>query len=371
MNKSLIGILIISCFLNFSYGQNSERIDSYYQSLLSNDEAKPVTALLVRLENGKTGTIIHKGFGSNSLSDTASVLPDSPYKTASVTKMFTATLILQLIEQHKLQLTDKISELLSDQSYINFNQLHIYKGKPYAHEITIEQLLNHTSGLADIFSDTEEAFIQLFMSNPTKQWNTEDLFNTYYNFGLNTQAHFKPGDDYYYSDTNYFLLGLLIEKLTRTSLAEAYRSYIIEPAGLKHTFFEYHEASTNDIRMFSTYLQDIELTADLNTSFDWAGGGLVSTTTDLSLFMKALFDGQLIKGKVLFQKMLFNSGSRYGYGIFIYNINGHNFYGHSGYWGNMVCHDPERELTLAVSVNQSDPGFSFNELIKKSLKFIE
>lgn len=371
MKKLLLIYLVIICFHGFSHAQNSEAIDSYYQSFLSNDEAKPLTALLVRLENKRTGTILHKGYGSNSITDTSKVVPNSPYKTASVTKMFTATLILQLIEQNKLQLSDRVSEVLSNELFVKFDQLHMYKGKPYAHEITVEQLLNHTSGLADIFSDTEEAFIQLFMSNPTKQWTTEDLFNTYYDFGLNTQAHFKPGEDYSYSDTNYFLLGLIIEKLTLTSLAEAYRSYIIEPARLKHTYFEYHEAPTNDISMPSTYLQDTELSTDLNTSFDWAGGGLVSTTSDLSLFIQALFDGQLIKDNGLFQKMIYNSGSRYGYGIFIYNVNGHTFYGHSGYWGNMVCHDPQRELTLAVSVNQSDPGFSFKELIKKSLKFIE
>ena len=371
MKTSIKTILMLSAFVLSSYGQDRDAMDQFFKSYISDSSEAPMTALVIYLENNEKGFSYQKGFGTMSTQDYTEVSKNSPFKTASITKMFTATLVLQLVEQGKLKLSDKISHLLKHKDYINFQDLHQFNGASYGKDITIEQLLNHTSGLADIFTDTEDKFIQLFMSDPTRQWNPEILFKTYYDFNLNAQAHFVPGTDFYYSDTNYFLLGLLIEEITKDPLAKAYRKGILEPAKMYDTYFEYHEVATQEMDMPSTYLQNTELNADINTSFDWAGGGLVSTTQDLALFMHALFDNTLIKNQELLDKMIFDNGNGYGYGIFIYQFENDTYYGHSGYWGSMVCHNPNKDKTLALSINQSDPDFSFSELIKKSLKFMD
>lgn len=357
----ILALIVFHC----SVAQNTEQeLDWHIASHLSEHEEQPVANILVYLENGKTDFVYNKGLGQLSVTNEMPVQKDSPFKIASVTKMFTATLILQLVEEGKFKLNDKAIDLIGDIDYVQFDKLMRIKDNSYGSEITVRQLLNHTSGLADLFTDTQEEFMGTFFENPQKQWTTEDLFDLYYDFNLNKRAHFKPGKDFYYSDVNYFLLGLIIEKCSKLPLAQAYRTYILEPAGMKNTYFEYHENSTNPLPFPSSYMGHIEIHQELNTSFDWAGGGLVSTTYDLNLFMKALFNGKLIKDKSLFEEMISESGDRYGYGLILYSFDDVRFYGHSGFWGSGVYYNPDLEICMVISVNQTDVPFSNREFMR-------
>lgn len=341
----------------------NQKLDSYFKTHLSESPDQPVANILVYLENEKKDFVYHKGFGNLSVSDDTAVSPNSPFKTASITKLFTATLMLQLVEEGKFKLDDTAVKLIGDQTFVGFDKLMMLDGKNFGKVITVRQLLNHTSGLADIFTDTQEEFMNLIFENPQKQWSVADLFETYYQFGLHERAHFKPGDDFYYSDMNYFLLGLIIEKYREMPLVKAYRTYILEPVGMSNTYFEYHEAATNTLAFPSLYMGDIEVNTNINTSFDWAGGGLVSTTYDLNLFMKALFGKQLIKQEDLFHAMITDSRDRYGFGMFLYNFNGVRFYGHSGFWGSDVFYNPEEGITMVVSVNQTNLPYKHYEFV--------
>ncbi|PNQ72284.1 hypothetical protein C1T31_12070 [Hanstruepera neustonica] len=349
----------------------SQKLDTYFKTHLSDNPDQPVANILVYLENEKQDFVYHKGFGQLSVSDDTTVSPNSPFKTASITKLFTATLILQLVEEGKLKLDDLVVELIGDQTFVGFNKLMMLDGKNFGKDIAVRQLLNHTSGLADIFTDTQEEFMGLFFENPQKLWTVQDLFETYYQFDLHNRAHFKPGEGFYYSDMNYFLLGLIIEKYRAMPLAEAFRTYILEPVGMSHTYLEYHEAATNTLAFPSLYLGDIEVNADINTSFDWAGGGLVSTTYDLNLFMKALFGKQLIKQDQLFQAMITDSRDRYGFGMFLYDFDGVRFYGHSGFWGSDVFYNPEAGITMVVSVNQSHLPYKHYEFVNGMYQLVK
>ena len=362
---NLLIILFFVASLAYTHAQPLEtQLDNYFNAHLSDNPEQPVANILVYLENGTKDFVYNKGFGQVSMTDETTVQKDSPFKIASVTKMFTSTLILQLVEEGKFELSDKAKALISEIDYINFERLLMIDGKNYGGDITVKQLLNHTSGLADLFTDTQDEFMGKFFENPQKQWEVQDLFKLYYEFNLNNRSHFKPGDDFYYSDVNYFLLGLIIEKYSGLPLAEAYRTYILEPAGMKNTYFEYHEESTNDLAFPSSYMGNIEINPDINTSFDWAGGGLVSTTYDLNLFMKALFNKSLIKTESLFNEMISESGDRYGYGLILYSFDDVRFYGHSGFWGSGVYYNPEKEMTMVISVNQTNLPFSHRAFIK-------
>jgi D-alanyl-D-alanine carboxypeptidase len=367
MKHTIHSFLFATAICMTMNAQKAKELDALFTSYLSTDPNAPVTAILVNLENAKSGFSYKKGFGRHSLESSEKVHKNSPFKIASITKILTATVILQLAESGGLTLEDKASDLLKGTSYIKFDDLHKFNGRSYGIELTVKQLLTHTSGLADIFTDAESEFIELFAIDPTKQWTPKSLFDTYYNLGLNSKAHFKPGDGFYYSDTNYFLLGLIIEQITGLSLAENYRTRVLRPAQMKNTYFEYHEASRNKENMPSTYLQSMEINKDINTSFDWAGGGIVSTTEDMSLFMRALFNHRLIKDMGLFKQMIADTGTGYGMGISMYSINNQIFYGHGGYWGSLVCFNPDTQESLVISINQSDPPFRFNELLRQTL----
>ena len=367
----LVFLLIVTNIL-FTHAQILEKqLDEHFATHLSYNPEQPVANILVYLENGKNDFVYNKGFGQISLSDDTPVQKDSPFKIASITKLFTSTLILQLVENGNLKLDDKVVNLIGEIDYVHFDQLLMLDGKNYGNQITVQQLLNHTSGLADLFTDTLEEFMGLFLENPQKQWKTEDLFDLYYAFNLNNRAHYKPGKDFYYSDVNYFLLGLIIEKYTELSLADAYRTYILEPAGMAKTYFEYHENSRNNLPFPSSYMESIEINPNLNTSFDWAGGGLVSTTYDLNLFMKALFNRTLVKSDSLLEEMLSESGDRYGYGVILYNFDEVRFYGHSGFWGSHLFYNPDKDITMVISVNQTDLAYSQRDFIKKIYNLIQ
>jgi D-alanyl-D-alanine carboxypeptidase len=121
----------------------------------------------------------------------------------------------------------------------------------------------------------------------------------------------------------------------------------------------------------SSYIGNIELNKDINTSFDWAGGGLVSTTYDLNLFMKALFNNKLIKTKKLFKAMISETGDHYGYGLTLYSFDDNRFYGHSGYWGSNVFYNPDLEISMIISVNQTDVPFNHKEFLRRIYDLIK
>ena len=369
---NLLSLIFILLGITLVPAQNlTQTLDQYFNAHLSKNPEQPVANILVYLENSQQDFVYHKGFGQLSLTDSTAVTKDSPFKTASITKLFTSTLILQLVEDGKLQLDAPVVNLIGDQSYVGFDKLLLLDGQNYGHDITVRQLLNHTSGLADIFTDTQDEFMGLFFKNPQKLWTVQDLFDTYYQFGLHERAHFKPGDGFYYSDMNYFLLGIIIEKYRDMPLAEAYRTYILEPVGMSHTYLEYHEAATNNLDFPSLYMGTIEVNQDINTSFDWAGGGLVSTTYDLNLFMKALFDKQLITQEDLFHAMITDARDRYGFGIFLYDFDGVRFYGHSGFWGSDVFYNLKAGITMVVSVNQTNMPYKHYEFVNGIYQLIK
>lgn len=107
------------------------------------------------------------------------------FKTASITNMPTAVIALQLMEEGKIDLDQTAHHYLSENSFVNFDSLHLFEGKLYGKEITIRQLLKHRCGLADIFTDTPK-MLDFVIENPNIQWNPVKLFQKYHEYGLNS-----------------------------------------------------------------------------------------------------------------------------------------------------------------------------------------
>lgn len=369
--RLLIFSILIIC--STGYGQNTEALNKIMENHLKNNGKNPVYSLQIYVSKGDTLFCEAVGF-SDGIKEKAD--KDNQFKIASITKTMTATVILQLQEEKKLNIDDYIAGYLNDIQFVKLDELHYYKSIPYANTITIRQLLQHKSGLADIFTDASFRFYLNEYLHKKQEWNPEKLINQYYKYGLNKAAHFVPDSGYYYSDVNYFLLGLVIEKISGKTLAQQFRSRIFEPLKMKNTYFEYYEKAQGNGKIVHSFLGKRDITETLNTSYDWAGGGIVSTTTDLSLFLKALFGGKLYKNDLTLKAMTtmlphtLKSGkvSFYGLGIYQYNFNGDIYYGHGGFWGALIAYCPSKNIVFCGSVNQVNPGFNTNEFIESLLK---
>ncbi|WP_350286267.1 serine hydrolase domain-containing protein [uncultured Croceitalea sp.] len=299
------------------------------------------------------------------------LLATDQFRIASSTKLFVSTITLQLLEEGKLHLSEKIYPYLNEIEYLRLDEFHSHENSAFAEFITIEQLLSHKSGLADIFNDKQEAFFERLMNKPKQQYRPKDVVDLYFEFGLNKKAKFEPGDGWYYSDMNYVLLGLLIEKLDQKSLSQSIRDRIIRPLDLKDTYFEFYEKTETTKSRLHQYVGTIDFNA-VNTSFDWSGGGLVSTHQDLATFIEALFEGELISEQSL-QKMIVVEGANenhlpYGLGVYQSVYDGQTFYGHYGFYGTYIGYCPENKMVLSYCITQATTPFNVYEFVSYIVK---
>lgn len=200
------------------------------------------------------------------------LVPHDRFRIASVTKTFVATVVLQLAQEGTLSLDDSVERWLP-------------RLLPNGDQITIRQLLNHTSGLYDYLNDP--AFDETVFRDPHRVWYPAELVR----YAVQRGTYFAPGAGWFYSNTNYIVLGMIVERVSGQSLASNIRSRMLNPLKLKHTFFESAEPMPAGI--VHGYVGQYDYT-DVDMSFAWAAGGMVSTTEDLGRFADALFSGQLL-----------------------------------------------------------------------------
>lgn len=365
----LVFIATVSNCLAQDEQASVNRFTRYLERLVRPEHVQPVVNIMIHMENQELGLSYSRGLGTVDRESNQAVSAEQPFKTASITKMFTAVVVLQLFEEGLIQLDDRVSDILRSHEYVKLDSLHLYGGVSHGRDITIRQLLNHSSGLADIFTDAESEFNAHVLKNPQKNWTPELLFEKYFEFELHKRAKFIPGTSYAYTDVGYFLLGLCIEEISGSPLAEEYRRRIITPLGLEHTFFEYWEVPSTNLNIAHAYIGEFDATKELNTSYDWAGGGLVSNVFDLTRFINALFELRLFRNESTLNKMI--AGTRYGFGVSIFQWGERTYYGHLGFWGSGVFYDPEHKVTICISINQTNPHFNAMNLVKKARDFIE
>ena len=369
----LVGLLVIGTICS---GQQAEALKKIMHQYLKPEGRNQVHSIQIYLSNPESTFCEAVGF-----SDGKSIPAekDNQFKIASITKMMTVAVILQMQEEGSLKIEDQVSRYLEDVPYVRVNDLSYFKGKPYGNSITIRQLLQHRSGLADIFTDASFRFYANEFIHKRQEWDPERLMKTYFKYGLQKEAHFVPDSGYYYSDVNFFLLGLIVEKVAQQTLAQQFRVRIFEPLSMKNSYFEYFEPLVGNGKMAHSFMGKLDITRKLNTSYDWAGGGVVSTTSDLALFLNGLFEGKLFKNVKTLGKMTstisHTSGTGkvgfYGLGLFQYNFNGDTYFGHAGFWGSLIAYCPAKRITFCGSINQVKPNFDTREFIALLLKMFE
>jgi D-alanyl-D-alanine carboxypeptidase len=377
--KSIICTLVLLSVTLLSFSQidiatKTKRIDSIMLAHIVDKGKKPVHSFLLYAKNEKTGFIVCEGKGTIGRSD-QKIDADYQYPVASITKTMVAAIILQLEEEGKLSVNDKAGKYLETLEYLKFNTIHQLRDTSYADAITIEMLLHHTSGIADIFTDAETRFNISVLLHKKRQFNNEKIIARFYKYKLNKKPFNKPGEGYHYSDINYMLLGFIIEKITGKTLPEEIRERLLLPLAMNNTYFDYCEPSHGNGKRIDSFLNRINMTKKVNTSYEWGGGGIVSTTSDMAIFIEALFQNKLYKNAATLDKMIdltatSKVGAHYGMGIYKYDLNGRVFYGHGGFYGSILAYDPADKVTLSANISQANPPYDTGKLISSLLDII-
>lgn len=338
MRTRLAGIVSI-CVLGCTPGlaQNTDdtaikaRLESVANSYTSGN-AFMGTVLVVEDDR----TLLDKGYGSADLEWNIPNAPDVKFRLGSLTKQFTASLILLLQQDGKLNIADPVSKYLPD--------------TPKAWEkITLANLLGHTSGIPNFTSDKE--FDTWRMSAHT---TAEELA-----FFRDKPLDFEPGSKFSYSNSNFEVLGTVIEKVSGQKYGDLLRTRLFEPLGMKDTGLD----SDNLIlpKRAQGYSKDKDGLIHARSesmSVPWAAGSLYSTTGDLLRWEHALFSGKVLND-TSFKAMTTPGLSNYGLGVAIMKHDGVTVVEHGGGiegFNTYLSYAPERKITIVVLSNVNSPA---------------
>jgi D-alanyl-D-alanine carboxypeptidase len=312
---------------------------------------------------------VMKGDGSFSWSGAAGVahqdsqLPmskDTPIFIASILKLYTATIIMRLQEQGALSLDDPMSKYLPEDL---IKGIHVYKGKDYSREITIKQLLSNTSGIADYYTEKPKggkSVFELLLENPERTWRENETIEWARD---KLEPHFPPGTDASYSDTNFDLLGKIIEAITGKPRHTVYEELIFRPLGLTHTWLIESSAPQIPIPPADVFYKNRNITNIRSNSAYWPY--MVSTAEEMIIFLKALNEGRIVNKDTLklmhdWHKLEFPL--QYGFGTMYFKLppimtkvtKVSPLWGHSGSTGSFLYYSQDRDLYLAGTLNQVD-----------------
>ncbi|MCB1025739.1 MAG: serine hydrolase [Acidobacteria bacterium] len=292
--KKFLLLLILSLFVvsNVSFAQsNSKEIDKLLETYREYGQFNGTVLV------AKDGKVIHqKGYGMANMEWDIPNQPDTKFRIGSVTKQFTATLILQLVSEGKIRLDGKITDYLPD-----------YR-KDTGDKITIHQLLNHTSGIPSY-----TALPGFFANDSRDPYSVADFIKKFASGDL----EFEPGTKFNYNNSAYYLLGAIIEKVDGKKFAESLQKRILDPLGMKNTGYDVHQTIlAKRARGYQKTPAGYENAAYLDMDIPYSAGSMYSTVEDLLKWDQALYGDKILSAES--KKLMFTPGlENYGYGFFI------------------------------------------------------
>ncbi|MGO0653603.1 serine hydrolase domain-containing protein [Bacillus mycoides] len=310
----------------------TQNVSSSLQTNTQRDRTSVKQAMRDTLQLGYPGILAKTSEGGKTwgyaagianLSTKQSMKTDFHFRIGSVTKTFTATVVLQLAGENRLNLDDYIEKWLPG----------VIQGNGYdGNQITIRQILNHTSGIAEYSRSKDADFM-----DTKKSYMAEELVK----MGISLPPDFAPGKGWSYSNTGYVLLGILIEKVTGNSYAEEIENRIIEPLELSNTFLPGNSSVIPGINHARGYVQpdgtsELKDVTYYNPSVASSAGDMISTADDLNKFFSYLLSGKLLKDQQLKQMLTTVPTGKEeidGYGLGIYETklpSGVSIWGHTG-----------------------------------------
>lgn len=301
-------IATIACAQNKSDKQLFAAYDSMLNSLFKPGEPGG-TAIVSR----KGEIIYKKGFGMADLELNVPMQPDMVFRIGSITKQFTAIAILQLAEQGKLSLKDDITKFLP--GYPTHGKI-----------ITIEHLLTHTSGIKSYTS------IEEFGSWIRKDMEPLELVDSF----KNQPMDFYPGEKWSYNNSGYFLLGVIIEKLSGKPYEDYINDHLLIPAGMNNSGYDHTDRIIkNRVNGYQRSGDGFQNADYISMTLPYAAGSLLSTVEDLAKWNKAVNSHKLLSKKWLDKahsdfKLNNGKSARFGYGWLITELQGSRSIDHGG-----------------------------------------
>jgi len=330
----LIVLLGLALGVQSQHDFNAQKADSLFQLLQENQ--RWMGSVMLR-ENGEI--VYQNAIGMADLEGNISNTLQTLFRIGSQTKTFTAVMILQLVQENKLKMDDLLSQFFPE--------------IPNAEQITLAHLLRHRSGIYNFTNDPEYL---TYHTNPIAQKEILQKITGY-------QPVFEPGSKAEYSNSNYILLGYILEAVTGMDYAENLKARITEPLGLEHTY--YGSKINPDISEAYSYKWEggaFVLEAETNMQIPHGAGAVVSTVRDITLFLEALFNGRLL-AEEQFAEMI-RLEDDFGCGLFVMPFYNHKGMGHTGGidgFSSMMAYFPEQHL--AVSLLSNGGHFSNNEVM--------
>lgn len=359
MNKMSFGIrqlaAIILLAVSISIFALPNCSNSSQESNSGNLPTEKLQALLDKYvgSNGIPGMILAletqqgKWIGASGQANVATgeaMTPSMQVRIASITKPFTATLIMKLIEEGKLSLDDTVEKWLPG-------------AIPAGSRITVRMLLNHTSGLTD-HEDVQE-FDEQNLANPEREWTSKEILAISNKYGLK----FEPGEKYEYCNTGYYILGMIIEKVTNDTVENQMQQRFFKPLGMSRTSITGDGMMSEPFAHGHAWLPTtgkVIDNSDWNFSWDWTAGSCVTTGNDMLTWTKALFNGRVVNEETLRQMTTpIAPSTNYGFGLssMFFPLFGERMIGHNG--ANTGTHAvwlylPESNRTIFAEMNRLD-----------------
>lgn len=312
------------------------KIDSLLTYLNKND--KFMGSLCIR--DGEN-VVFNKAYGFADVEKNISADRLTKYKIGSISKTFTAVMIMQLIEEKKLNLQTKLNRF--------------YPNIPNAEKISIYDLLHHRTGIVDyVNQDTT------FHQSLDKKYAKEEIIKVI----SGNASIFAPGSKYEYSNSNYFLLGCIIETITKKSFAENLETRIVKKANLSNTFYSENRINSTNNESYS-FLHDgtkWNQMPESHNSIPFSSGGITSNPADLTRFLHALFHNKLVNKKSLEQMTDIVEG--YGIGLTKIPFGERKFYGHGGVidqYRSLMGYYPAEDLSYALIC--SSTNYDLNDAV--------
>jgi D-alanyl-D-alanine carboxypeptidase len=270
--------------------------------------------------------------------------PDDDFSIASTSKTFVAVVVLQLVHEGRIKL---------DQTIASYLPQSVGDRVKFSHQITVRQLLNHTSDVAEYLSTP--AFIDATQHRDrTRPWTAAEAIQ----YMFNEPPKASPGTEFSYTDTNYILLELIVQQVTQGTLAQAIRDRILDPLRLKHTYTELREPALGNLVTgygLNSKSGKMQSFAQINDGNGLGDGSLVSNGEDLSKFIQVLVSGNKLLPEKIKQEMFTFVNDGYGLGLECWTTPFGMAYGHSGSAYGMVSimlDLPEKHTSVVVLANQ-------------------
>ena len=335
------------------------RVQASLDSVHASGNFAGATAGIVLSDGSSFGIAV----GESDSTRNIAMRPDDRMLAGSVGKTFFAALALQLVHEGRIALDDPLAKYLGNESW--WKDASGRTRLPNGDDITLRMLMNHTSGI--VRYEFNPAFMAEVTKDPYRVWQPAEQIA----FVLDTEPPFAAGQGWDYSDTNYILLAMVIEKVTGEKAYDLIRERVLEPLALHNTVpsasptipgvVQGYAGANNPFGGADAVLVGDRLVFD--PGFEWGGGGFASTAHDLARWAKLIHEGKAFDSSLMPQVLngvesrALGRGARYGLGVIIRDTPLGISYGHSGFFPGYLTemrYFPDLGIAVAVQVNTSD-----------------